>query len=125
MNSGPSNAQGHVHGEPVLGGAQAVHEAEMLAQGVKEQQQHHDAAGQTEVVAGFRARLEPSPAAHQPGEQHQQTDAGHKEPVIALRLFRGASRCRSPVDDGGIQDDRGIQSQCVLHMLTFACAVRG
>ena len=71
-----------------LAGSQAMHEAEMLAQGIEKQQQHHDAAGQPQVVARFGARLEPSPPAHQPGEQNEQTYTGAKKPGACFSPVR-------------------------------------
>ena len=49
--------------------AEALKNADVLAQGVGEQEQHGHAAGDTDPMADLVARLGPAYAAHQPGRE--------------------------------------------------------
>src|SRR3569623_2134011 len=67
--------QCHVQGKPVFGRSKAMHETEMLAQRVQKQQQHHDAAGQAEVITHTRSSGETTPAPDRPGARNEHRHA--------------------------------------------------
>ena len=78
----------HVHDEEAARVAPDPERAHALAQRIREQQQHRDAAGDAEPVAQVRSRLPPSGRRARQGRHEQQSDDHEHQAVAAARPRR-------------------------------------
>jgi hypothetical protein len=104
-----SDAENHVDDEPPLHLAQALHEAEVLPERVREKQQHHHAARHAHPVADVVARTVVAHAGKAPDANDEQRQQNIQRDVAeqAQLLLRGCGRGGDRFDRSGGQCRHG------------------